>query len=91
LANTKQAKKRAKQNEVHRQRNASNRSRVRTFIKNVRKAILGGDKTVAQAAFTQAEPEIDCMVNKGILHRNAAARYKSRLTAQIKTLGAKAA
>jgi small subunit ribosomal protein S20 len=86
MANIKSAKKRAIQSEIRRENNMAHRSKVRTFIKKVRSAILTGDKTVAQEAFRFAVPVIDSMVNKKILHRNTAARYKSRLSAQIKKL-----
>lgn len=86
MANSKQSKKRAKQAEVHRQHNASLRSRLRTYIKKVVLAIATKDAAAAKAAFTVAVPVIDSMVNKGIIHRNKAARHKSRLSAQIKTL-----
>ena len=91
MANTKQAKKRAQQAEERRQRNASLRSKMRTFIKKVRHAIAAGDKPAARDAYQQAQPVIDSMVNKGIIHKNTAARYKSRLSQQIKALPAQAA
>ena len=87
MANTAQAKKRAIQAERRRQHNASLRSTVRTSIKKVLAAIKTGDKANAQAAFTAALPVVDSMVNKGIIHKNKAARHKSRLSAQIKALG----
>lgn len=86
MANIVSAKKRAKQAEVHRVRNMAHRSKVRTFIKKVRHAITSGVKADALKAFREAVPIIDSMVNKRIIHRNAAARYKSRLSAQIKKL-----
>lgn len=88
MANTKQAKKRAKQSEVHRQRNASARSMLRTHIKKVIKAIESGNKADAQAAYQAAVPVIDRMATKGIIHKNKAARHKSRLSAHIKALAA---
>jgi len=88
LANTKQAKKRVKQSEEHRQRNASARSMLRTYIKKVIKAIELGNKPDAQAAFKEAVPVIDRMATKGIIHKNKAARHKSRLSAHIKALAA---
>ena len=86
MANTVQAKKRARQAEKHRQHNASFRSMVRTAIKRVLAAIETGDKDQAQAAYTAAVPVIDRMADKGIIHKNKAARHKSRLNAQIKEL-----
>lgn len=88
MANTKQAKKRAKQAEEHRQRNASARSWLRTCIKNVIKSIKAGNKVEAQVAFTTAVPVIDRMATKGIIHKNKAARHKSRLNAHIKIMAA---
>ena len=64
------------------------RSRMRTKIKDVIKACDAGDKTAAQAAFKDAMPVIDSMVNKGIVTKNKAARHKSRLNARVKALSA---
>jgi small subunit ribosomal protein S20 len=86
LANIASAKKRARQSEKHRQHNASQRSMVRTYIKKVYTAIAAGDKKVAEEALIAAVPVIDRMANKGLLHKNKAARHKSRLTAHIKKL-----
>lgn len=86
MANTAQAKKRAKQAEVRRQRNVSMRSKVRTYIKNTLKAIEGGNKEEANVAFRAAVPVIDSMATKGIIHKNKAARHKSRLNAKIKAM-----
>ncbi|MDX1696298.1 MAG: 30S ribosomal protein S20 [Ketobacteraceae bacterium] len=86
MANSPQARKRARQAEKSRRHNASLRSTVRTYIKKTQSAIDSGDKAAAQEAFTKAVPVIDGMVNKGILHKNKAARHKSRLNAQIKGL-----
>jgi len=86
LANSPQAKKRAKQSEVRRQRNVAMRSKVRTSIKNIIKAIDNGDKEAASAAFKAAVPVIDSMATKGVMHKNKAARHKSRLNAQIKAM-----
>jgi small subunit ribosomal protein S20 len=89
LANTKQAKKRVRQAEKHRRHNASMRSMLRTYIKKVAAAITAGDPKVALASLKEATPVIDRMANKGIIHKNKAARHKSRLTAHIKKLGEK--
>ncbi len=86
MANSPQAKKRAKQAEKHRVRNAGQRSNLRTFIKKVLAAVKEGDKTKAQEAFKQAEPVIAAAVNKGLIHKNKAARSKSRLNARLKAL-----
>lgn len=86
MANSKQAAKRAKQAEKARQQNMSQRSELRTIIKKVRAAIAAADKAQATAAFTNAQSLIDNYARKGLLHENAAARYKSRLSNQIKRL-----
>ncbi len=86
MANTAQARKRARQAEVHRQRNASMRSRTRTSIKNVVKALNGGDADTARAAFQAMVPQVDSLVGKGLLHKNTAARYKSRLNTRVKAI-----
>lgn len=86
MANSPQARKRAKQNEKRRQHNASLRSMVRTYIKRVQAAIAKGDQAAAQAEYTTAVPIIDRIADKGIIHKNKAARHKSRLNAQIKAL-----
>lgn len=88
MANTAQAKKRAIQAEKRRQRNTSHRSTLRTYLKKVVKAIASGDKTEAQTVYQTAVPIIDSMVNKGLIHKNKAARHKSRLNAHIKALQA---
>jgi small subunit ribosomal protein S20 len=86
LANTPSATKRARQAEQRRTRNASRRSIVRTYIKKVVRAIEAKDKDAAQAAYSQAVPIIDRMVTQGIIHKNKAARHKSRLNAGIRAL-----
>jgi len=87
LANSAQAIKRARQAEKRRQRNASRRSAMRTYIKKVLKAIQSGDKQVAAEAYREAVPYIDRAANKGLIHANKAARHKSRLNANIKAMG----
>ena len=84
MANTIQAKKRARQSEKHRQRNASLRSMYRTYIKNVVAAVEKKDLAAAKKAYLAAVPVIDKMVTKGIIRKNKAARHKSRLNAYIK-------
>ena len=86
MANSAQARKRARQNISQRDRNTSLRSELRTAIKHVRKAIESTDKTVAQAAFAASLGTIDSIADKGIIHKNKAARHKSRLSAAIKTM-----
>lgn len=88
MANSPQARKRARQNDKARQHNASLRSMVRTYIKKVNAAIAAGDFEAAKAAYTAAVPVIDRIADKGIIHKNKAARHKSRLNAQIKAIAA---
>ncbi len=88
MANIKSAIKRARQNIKLRQHNASARSMYRTFIKNVLKAVDAGNKEAAQAAFAKAQPIIDKAAGKGLLHKNKAARIKSRLSARVKAMAA---
>jgi small subunit ribosomal protein S20 len=84
LANIKSAKKRARQSEKARQRNASARSMVRSAIKRVLKAIDAKDKAGAESAFAAAQPVMDRYAARGLIHKNKAARHKSRLTAHIR-------
>lgn len=86
MANSPQAKKRARQNEKNRKHNASLRSMARTYMKKVDAKIKAGSYEEAQAALQQAQPVIDSMVNKGIFSKNKVARHKSRLNAKIKAL-----
>ncbi len=86
MANSLSARKRARQSEKHRLRNASQRSHVRTSIKKVLAAIESGDKAAAEAAFKAAVPAIDRSVSKGLMHRNKAARHKSRMNKHIHAL-----
>ena len=88
MANIKSAIKRARQNVKLRQHNASARSMFRTYIKNVLKAVEAGDKDAAQAAYTKAQPIIDKATSKGLIHKNKAARIKSRLVARVKAMAA---
>jgi len=88
VANTPQAKKRARQNDKARKHNAGLRSMVRTYIKKVIAAIEAGDSEAAKTAYADAVPVIDRVADKGIIHKNKAARHKSRLNAQIKKLAA---
>lgn len=88
MANSPQAKKRARQSERRRNHNASLRSMVRTTIKKVNAAISAGNFEEAKAAYASAVPVIDRMADKGIIHKNKAARHKSRLNTQVKALSA---
>jgi len=71
---------------VRRSHNMALRSRGRTAIKKVLKAVQTGDKEAAQARFREAVPEIDRMVTKGLIARNRAAHYKSRLNAKLRAM-----
>ncbi|AHF02908.1 30S ribosomal protein S20 [Marichromatium purpuratum 984] len=87
MANSAQARKRARQAETRRQNNMAQRSTLRTFVKKVIKAIQAGDKEAAVKAFQDAAPRIDRAARKGLIHANKAARHKSRLNAHIKAMG----
>jgi small subunit ribosomal protein S20 len=87
LANSPQAKKRARQAVKRRTRNVAKRSEFRTVLKHTVSAIDTGDKESAVSALKAATPVIDSMVSKGLIHKNKAARHKSRLNARIKALG----
>ena len=86
MANSLSARKRARQAEKHRLRNASQRSHVRTTIKKVLTAIEAGDKSAAESAYKEAVPAIDRSVTKGLMHRNKAARHKSRLNRHVREM-----
>jgi small subunit ribosomal protein S20 len=86
LANSAQATKRARQAEIHRQRNASQRSNMRTAIKKVIALIEAGDSDAAKQAYVQAVPVIDSAAGKGLIHANKAARHKSRLNQHIRKM-----
>ncbi len=86
MANSAQARKRARQAEKHRQHNAGRRSMMRTELKRVISAIAAGNKAEAESAFKTAAPLLDRLANKGLIHRNKAARHKSRLNAKIRAL-----
>lgn len=87
MANTVQARKRARQAEKHRAHNAARRSLMRTKVKKVLKAVEAKDKDGATSAFREASSIIDRLAGKGLVHKNAAARYKSRLNERIRQLG----
>jgi len=86
LANSVQARKRARQAESRRQRNAGRRSEMRTELKKVLNAIEAGDKAAAETAYKSAVPLLDNLAGKGLIHKNKAARHKSRLNAKIRAL-----
>ena len=84
MANTAQARKRARQSEATRSRNASLKSALRTAVKKVRKVIAGGDKAAAAKQFVESQSVIDRIADKKIVHKNTASRTKSRLAQAIK-------
>ena len=86
MANIASARKRARQAEKRRQHNAALRSELRSAIRNVRKAIEAGDKQAARTVLQRASSVIDSIADKRIIHKNAAARHKSRLSARIKAM-----
>jgi len=86
MANSAQAKKRAKQAEATRQRNASQKSELRTAVKKVRKAIASGDKAAAAKTLTESQAVMDRMADKKVVHKNLVSRTKSRLASAIKAL-----
>jgi small subunit ribosomal protein S20 len=88
VANIKSAEKRAKQAIRRRSHNMAARSRLRTSIKKVLAAVGAGNRAGATEALKAAQPVIDTMVTKGIIHRNKAARHKRELNAKIKALPA---
>jgi small subunit ribosomal protein S20 len=90
MANTKQAAKRAKNSTKQRAANVSLRTTLRSAIKKVQKAIEAGDAAAAEAVFRAEQATIDSIADKRIIHKNKAARHKSRLHAQIKALGTRA-
>ncbi|HSX20265.1 MAG TPA: 30S ribosomal protein S20 [Gammaproteobacteria bacterium] len=84
MANSAQAKKRARQGEDRRGRNASKRSEMRTYLKQVTKLVEEGNKTLAANVYKKAASTVDRLVGKGLIHKNKAARHKSRLNARLK-------
>ena len=86
MAHHKSAQKRIRRNAHRAEINGARVSRIRTFIKKVELAITSGDKTAAEVAFKQAEPELHRGVTKGVLHRNTAARRISRLSKRVRAL-----
>ena len=86
MANTAQARKRARQSIARNAHNTAQRSSLRTAIKSVRKAIAAGDKKVAAEVYRKATSIIDSVADKKVAHKNTAARNKSRLAAAIKAM-----
>ena len=86
MANSPQAKKRARQGEDRRQHNMAQRSEMRTAVKKVVNAIEAGEKEAAAEAYKGAVRKLDIMADKNIIHANKAARHKSRLNAHIKAM-----
>lgn len=86
MANSPQAKKRARQNEKRHEINKARRSRIRTFLRKVEEAIASGDKDAAGAALKAAQPELMRGVTKGVYHKNTVARKMSRLSARVKAI-----
>ena len=86
MANTAQARKRARQAVKQNLHNSSLRSELRTAIKRVAKAIATGDKAAAQAVFNESTSVVDSIADKKIIHKNKAARHKSRMSAAIKAM-----
>jgi len=87
MPNHKSAEKRVRQNEKRRSINRGHRTKVRTYIKKLREALDSGDKAQVDKALPETISVIDKSIQKGVLHANAAARYKSRLTAQANQVG----
>ena len=86
MANSNQARKRARQNVRRNSHNASLRSMMRSYIKRILKAVESGDKAAAESAYKDAVPIIDRVADKGLLHKNKAARHKSRLNIRIRAM-----
>ncbi len=88
MANSPQAKKRARQNERRFQINKARRSRIRTHLRKVEEAIASGDQAAAAEALKTVQPELMRGVTKGVMHKNTASRKMSRLAARVKGMGA---
>lgn len=86
MANSAQARKRARQSLKNRAHNASLRTAFRTSVKKVLKAVEAGDKAAAQAVYRESTKVLDRIADKGVFHKNKAARHKSRLSAKIKAM-----
>ena len=86
MANSAQARKRARQSEKQREHNASQRSEFRTAVKKVIKAVAAGDKEAAKSAYQESVSVIDSIADKNIVHKNKASRHKSRLNSAVKAM-----
>lgn len=86
MANSPQAKKRARQNEARFQVNKARRSRIRTFLRKVEEAIDSGNKDEAATALRSVQPELMRGVSKGVMHKNTASRKMSRLSSRVKAI-----
>lgn len=86
MANSKQARKRARQSTARNAHNSAQRSQARSAVKAVRKAIAAGDKAAAMAVYRTSSSVIDSIADKKVVHKNTAARHKSRLAAAIKAM-----
>jgi small subunit ribosomal protein S20 len=83
MANTPQAKKRIRRNNLRAEINGARISRIRSFVKKVEQAIAGGDQKVAAEALREAQPELARGVARGVLHKNTVARKMSRLSKRV--------
>ncbi len=88
MANSPQAKKRARQNERRFAVNKARRSRIRTYLRKVEEAIASGDQEAAKTALRAAQPELMRGVTKGVMHKNTVARKMSRLSSRVKAMTA---
>lgn len=88
MANTSSAKKATRKIVRRAAVNKNRRSRVRTYVRKMEEALAAGDKTAAEAAFKDAQPELMRAATKGVLHKNTASRKVSRLAQRLKTLSA---
>ena len=86
MANSAQARKRARQSEKQRDHNSSLRSEFRTAVKKIAKAVQAGDKEAAKTVYQQSVSVIDSIADKKIVHKNKASRHKSRLNAAVKAM-----
>ena len=89
MANHFSALKRARQTEKRSDNNRANRSRLRTTLREFRESLAKGDKQAAQQTFRQTVSALDKAIQKGVLHKNTASRYKTRLSARLNALGTK--
>ena len=89
MANHFSALKRARQTERRTERNRANRSRLRTSLRELRETLAKGDRQAAQQLFRQTVSALDKAIQKGVIHENTAARYKSRLSARVNALATK--